>query len=63
MTTYAKGADVEALARSARIIKAMQAELTRIEATSRGAMRSIEAGWGGVVTIRFRPSRRASGRP
>jgi hypothetical protein len=47
MTTYAKGADVEALARSARVIKGMQAELTRIEATSRGAMRSIEAGWGG----------------
>ena len=47
MTTYAKGADVEALARSARIIKGMQAELTRIEATSRGAMRSIETSWGG----------------
>lgn len=47
MTTYAKGADVEALARTARVIKGMQAELTRIEATSRGAMRSIEASWGG----------------
>lgn len=47
MTTFSKGADVEALARSASTLKAFQGELTRIEATSRAAMRSIEASWGG----------------
>ena len=47
MTTYSRGADPEALARTALTLRALQAELTRIEATSRASVGAIRGSWGG----------------
>lgn len=47
MTAYRKGADPEALTRIARSLTGMQAELGRIESTTRSAVGTIRGNWGG----------------